>query len=301
MAEVEGQAEPLKYQTWVLKVSIHCEGCKKKVKKVLQSVEGVYTTTIDSQQHKVTVTGNVDTDTLIKKLFKSGKAAELWPEKSERKNKKQSKSGGKVKVKEANSSEDGVSDTEMKAQENEEGKTPRAKDTEPVELASNNPHGESNKTRQKPDVYPRTPTVSPSDKKPTSDNPALDDNPSPSGSGSGSGLGKKKKKKGKKVNINAPPNSNGGGGGNDDDDASLGTKSSEPMSPAPANVASNHSPPGLQPVYAVRYNTSYPSWSYGASYYAGPASPSTYVYPPTYISVTYDIFSDENANSCTIM
>lgn len=27
-------------QTWVLKVSIHCEGCKKKVKKVLQSIEG---------------------------------------------------------------------------------------------------------------------------------------------------------------------------------------------------------------------------------------------------------------------
>jgi copper chaperone CopZ len=27
-------------QTVALKVSIHCEGCKKKVKKVLQSIEG---------------------------------------------------------------------------------------------------------------------------------------------------------------------------------------------------------------------------------------------------------------------
>lgn len=27
-------------QTWVLKVSIHCPGCKRKVKKVLQSIEG---------------------------------------------------------------------------------------------------------------------------------------------------------------------------------------------------------------------------------------------------------------------
>ncbi|XP_057475725.1 heavy metal-associated isoprenylated plant protein 36-like [Actinidia eriantha] len=71
--------EPLNYQTWVLKVSIHCEGCKRKVKKVLQSIDGVYTTTIDLQQHKVTVTGNVEAETLIKKLIKAGKHAEVWP------------------------------------------------------------------------------------------------------------------------------------------------------------------------------------------------------------------------------
>ncbi|GFY98728.1 heavy metal transport/detoxification superfamily protein [Actinidia rufa] len=88
-------SEPLKYQTWVLKVSIHCEGCKKKVKKVLQNMDGVYTTSIDSQQHKVTVTGNVDADTLIKKLQKSGKHAELWPEIFEKN--KSSKSKNKKK------------------------------------------------------------------------------------------------------------------------------------------------------------------------------------------------------------
>lgn len=70
--------EILKAKTWVLKVHIHCEGCKKKVKKVLQSVEGVYTTVVDSAQQKVTVTGNVDSEILIKKLLKSGKHAELW-------------------------------------------------------------------------------------------------------------------------------------------------------------------------------------------------------------------------------
>ncbi|KAM7277427.1 hypothetical protein ACFE04_019293 [Oxalis oulophora] len=77
MKLVEEAPEKLKYQTWNLKVSIHCEGCKKKVKKLLHSIEGVYTITIDSQQHKVTVTGNIDADTLIKKLLKSGKHAEL--------------------------------------------------------------------------------------------------------------------------------------------------------------------------------------------------------------------------------
>ncbi|KAJ8529474.1 hypothetical protein K7X08_036309 [Anisodus acutangulus] len=68
----------LKTQTCVLKVNIHCDGCKQKVKKKLQNIEGVYTVKIDSDQSKVTVTGNVDPATLIKKLVKSGKHAELW-------------------------------------------------------------------------------------------------------------------------------------------------------------------------------------------------------------------------------
>ncbi|KAF6142512.1 hypothetical protein GIB67_039476 [Kingdonia uniflora] len=75
--------EPLKSQIWVLKVSIHCEGCKRKVKRVLHNIDGVYNTTIDSQQHKVTVTTGdmIDAKTLINKLTKTGKHAELWPEK----------------------------------------------------------------------------------------------------------------------------------------------------------------------------------------------------------------------------
>ncbi|KAF8394457.1 hypothetical protein HHK36_020665 [Tetracentron sinense] len=70
--------EFLKAQTCVLKVNIHCDGCKQKVKKLLQKIEGVYTTTIDAEQGKVTVSGNVDPATLIRKLVKKGKHAELW-------------------------------------------------------------------------------------------------------------------------------------------------------------------------------------------------------------------------------
>ncbi|KAG8389466.1 hypothetical protein BUALT_Bualt02G0232300 [Buddleja alternifolia] len=76
-------SEPLQYKTWTLRVSIHCVGCKKKVKKVLQNIEGVYKIEIDSKQHKVIVTGNVEAETLIKKLVKSGKQAEVWSEHSE--------------------------------------------------------------------------------------------------------------------------------------------------------------------------------------------------------------------------
>ncbi|KAK9933469.1 hypothetical protein M0R45_020667 [Rubus argutus] len=70
--------EFLKIQKCVLKVNIHCDGCKHKVKKILQRIDGVFTTDIDSEQGKVTVSGNVDPSVLIKKLAKSGKHAELW-------------------------------------------------------------------------------------------------------------------------------------------------------------------------------------------------------------------------------
>ncbi|KAJ6319823.1 hypothetical protein OIU78_015262 [Salix suchowensis] len=95
----EEALDMLKYQTWVLKVSIHCEGCKKKVKKVLQSIDGVYKTDVDSHRHKVTVTGNVDAQALIKKLMRSGKYAELWPENSADKVKKSGKSKNNDKQK----------------------------------------------------------------------------------------------------------------------------------------------------------------------------------------------------------
>ncbi|KAM0944337.1 putative heavy metal-associated domain, HMA, heavy metal-associated domain superfamily [Dioscorea sansibarensis] len=72
----------LKIQTIILRVNIHCDGCKHKVKKLLQRIEGVYTVNLDAENQKVTVSGNVDSATLIKKLAKSGKHAELWSQKS---------------------------------------------------------------------------------------------------------------------------------------------------------------------------------------------------------------------------
>ncbi|KAK4405677.1 Heavy metal-associated isoprenylated plant protein 32, partial [Sesamum angolense] len=34
--------EFLKIQTCVLKVNIHCDGCKQKVKKILQKIDGIF-------------------------------------------------------------------------------------------------------------------------------------------------------------------------------------------------------------------------------------------------------------------
>uniref|UniRef100_A0A453HRT6 HMA domain-containing protein n=1 Tax=Aegilops tauschii subsp. strangulata TaxID=200361 RepID=A0A453HRT6_AEGTS len=68
----------LKIQTCVLKVNIHCDGCQKKVKKILSKIDGVYQTSIDAEEGKVMVSGLVDPDTIIKKLNKGGKPAVLW-------------------------------------------------------------------------------------------------------------------------------------------------------------------------------------------------------------------------------
>ncbi|EEE63466.1 hypothetical protein OsJ_18280 [Oryza sativa Japonica Group] len=75
-------SESLQCKVLALRVSIHCEGCKKKVKKVLQRVEGVYRCDVDGRSNKatVTVTGKVSADTLVRKLRRAGKHAEQWPE-----------------------------------------------------------------------------------------------------------------------------------------------------------------------------------------------------------------------------
>ncbi|TVU34658.1 hypothetical protein EJB05_16501 [Eragrostis curvula] len=75
-------SEPIECQVLVLRVSIHCEGCKKKVKKVLQSVHGVLRCDIDARSNKVVVTAStkLDPNILVAKLRKSGKQAEPWPE-----------------------------------------------------------------------------------------------------------------------------------------------------------------------------------------------------------------------------
>ncbi|CAL9211414.1 unnamed protein product [Musa hybrid cultivar] len=70
--------EVLKLKTHILKVNIHCDGCRLKVKKLLHRIEGVFSVNVDVENQKVTVQGNVDSETLIRKLTRSGKHAELW-------------------------------------------------------------------------------------------------------------------------------------------------------------------------------------------------------------------------------
>ncbi|XP_020254321.1 heavy metal-associated isoprenylated plant protein 35-like [Asparagus officinalis] len=126
--------EQLKYQTWNLKVSIHCEGCRRKVKKVLQSIEGVYMTTIDSQKQKVTVTGNIGPDTLIKKLVKTGKPAELWPEPEPKP--KPDPNNGSNKNKNKNKNQPKPNTESSDTQEPREPKEPKEPEPEPEQKNS---------------------------------------------------------------------------------------------------------------------------------------------------------------------
>ncbi|RAL52477.1 hypothetical protein DM860_007334 [Cuscuta australis] len=81
MSKMNNKQDIMKTQACVLRVNIHCDGCKHKVKKILLKAEGVYGVKIDADNGKVTVTGNADPATLLKKLEKSGKHAELWSQK----------------------------------------------------------------------------------------------------------------------------------------------------------------------------------------------------------------------------
>ncbi|XP_074568752.1 uncharacterized protein LOC141825262 [Curcuma longa] len=75
----EEQFEVLKLKTHVLKVNVHCDGCKIEVKKLLHRIQGVFSVEVDVEKQKVTVQANVDSSTLIEKLKRAGKHAEAWP------------------------------------------------------------------------------------------------------------------------------------------------------------------------------------------------------------------------------
>ncbi|KAI0495330.1 heavy metal-associated isoprenylated plant protein 23 [Dendrobium catenatum] len=66
-------------QTVELKVRMDCEGCELKVKKVLSSMKGVKSVHINMKQQKVTVTGYVEPNKVLKKVQSTGKKAEIWP------------------------------------------------------------------------------------------------------------------------------------------------------------------------------------------------------------------------------
>ncbi|XP_072974551.1 heavy metal-associated isoprenylated plant protein 23-like [Typha angustifolia] len=66
-------------QTVELKVRMDCDGCELKVKKALSSMKGVQSVDINRKQQKVTVTGFVEPNKVLKRAKSTGKKAEIWP------------------------------------------------------------------------------------------------------------------------------------------------------------------------------------------------------------------------------
>lgn len=65
-----------------LKVGLHCDECIKKILKTIKKIEDIETYDVDTQLNKVTVTGNVTTEEVIKGLHKIGKQASNWDQQS---------------------------------------------------------------------------------------------------------------------------------------------------------------------------------------------------------------------------
>ncbi|KAF5774212.1 putative heavy metal-associated domain, HMA, heavy metal-associated domain superfamily [Helianthus annuus] len=279
----EHNAPILKYKTWVLKVSIHCVGCKRKVKKVLQTIEGVYIIDIDSKQHKVTVVGNVEVDALIKKLVKTGKHAEKWPENPAKKEKMPV--SGESKGFESSSDEEdnnnnNINNNHPPTGPNENGNTPGKSGGPSVKFAG---------------VPQNIPAQ------------ASDQMGGGGGGGGGGGQGGKKKKKKKKKKSSGAAKAPGG-------PADTGLVPPEPGTTQVVDRMHLGSPRGNSypvhagPAYAVCYNEAHPSGNSGHAYYI-PTTPYTYDYTEDddgYVmssrpSDTFEILSDENPYGCYIM
>ncbi|XP_068664979.1 heavy metal-associated isoprenylated plant protein 32-like [Aristolochia californica] len=112
-------------KTIELKVYVHCcDGCKRKVKKALQTIEGVVRTEVHASLPKVTVeVRKVDAQILIKKLGKIGKPAEIWTNasgaESAQKNSKPKAKDGENEKKSSNEKEKCPSGANEKANKNE--------------------------------------------------------------------------------------------------------------------------------------------------------------------------------------
>ncbi|KAF3445762.1 hypothetical protein FNV43_RR10939 [Rhamnella rubrinervis] len=66
-------------QTVALKIRMDCEGCARKVKKVLFGVKGAKSVDVDLKQQKATVTGYVEPKKVLEAAKSTKKKVEMWP------------------------------------------------------------------------------------------------------------------------------------------------------------------------------------------------------------------------------
>ena len=63
-----------------LKVGMHCDKCIKAIKKAIKKIDDVETYKLDTELNKVTVTGDVTSEEVVRVLHKIGKVATPWNE-----------------------------------------------------------------------------------------------------------------------------------------------------------------------------------------------------------------------------
>ncbi|XP_030950073.1 heavy metal-associated isoprenylated plant protein 20-like [Quercus lobata] len=66
-------------QTVEIKVKMDCDGCERRVKNAVSNMKGAKSVDVNRKQSRVTVTGYVEPNKVLKKVKSTGKRAEFWP------------------------------------------------------------------------------------------------------------------------------------------------------------------------------------------------------------------------------
>ncbi|KAL1807700.1 hypothetical protein DCAR_0727083 [Daucus carota subsp. sativus] len=66
-------------QTVDVKVKMDCDGCERRVRNSVSSMRGVKSVEVIRKQSKVSVTGYVEPNKVLKRIRSTGKRAEIWP------------------------------------------------------------------------------------------------------------------------------------------------------------------------------------------------------------------------------
>ncbi|XP_047333274.1 heavy metal-associated isoprenylated plant protein 22-like [Impatiens glandulifera] len=67
-------------QTVEIKVKLDCDGCERRVKNAVTNMKGVKTVEVNRKQNRVTVSGYVEPNKVLKKVRSTGKKrAKFWP------------------------------------------------------------------------------------------------------------------------------------------------------------------------------------------------------------------------------
>ncbi|KAL1294435.1 hypothetical protein HN51_055216 [Arachis hypogaea] len=73
------KARPISLQTVDLKVRMCCTGCERVVKNAIYKLRGIDSVEVDLEMERVTVTGYVERNKVLKAVRRAGKRAEFWP------------------------------------------------------------------------------------------------------------------------------------------------------------------------------------------------------------------------------
>ncbi|KAB2621161.1 heavy metal-associated isoprenylated plant protein 26-like [Pyrus ussuriensis x Pyrus communis] len=66
-------------QTVEIKVKMDCDGCERRVKNAVSNMKGAKQVEVNRKQSRVTVTGYVEPNKVLKRVKRTGKKAEIWP------------------------------------------------------------------------------------------------------------------------------------------------------------------------------------------------------------------------------